>query len=118
MRRLQVDPRQPPPAPPVYPRRRPAKRDRPAPTADPWLVYLGLLLCLAVAILLSSGRLVAAAESQQYGPGRDLSLAVARAIDGVAHVTLLDRPAAAIDWALRRDDDAPTVAGDPPAPFP
>jgi hypothetical protein len=63
MRRLQVDPRQQPPAPPTYPRRRPVRRARPAPTADPWLVYLGLILCLAVAVLLSSGRLVDAAES-------------------------------------------------------
>ena len=118
MRRLQVDPRQPPPSPPVYPRRRAARGARLAPTADPWLVYVGLILCLAVAVLLSSGRLVDAAESQEYGPGRDLSLAVARAIDGAAHVTLLDRPAAAIDWALGRDDDLPAVAADPTAPAP
>jgi hypothetical protein len=118
MRRLQVDPRQQPPTPPVYPRRRPARRERPVPTVAPWQVYLGLILCLAVAILLSSGRLVDAAESQEYGPGRDLSLAVARAIDGVAHAALLDRPSDAIDRALGRDDGMPAVANELATPVP
>src|SRR5690349_14223316 len=68
-----------------------------------WPVYFGMLLSLLVCGLLTSGRLLQTADSQPYGPRRDLALVVAQAADAVARQVGLDRPATIADIALGRD---------------
>lgn len=71
-------------------------------------VFGGLVVCLVLTALLTSERLVEMAERQEFGPSRDRWLAAAEAVDGIASAVAFDRPAAAIDEALGRNDDAPT----------
>lgn len=84
-------------------------------------VFLGLVVCLMIAALLSSARLVSMAERQAFGPSRDRWLAAAEAVDAVSSGLALDRPAAAVETALGRGEDDPmeVVLGElaaPPSP--
>ncbi|MGI9603254.1 MAG: SGNH/GDSL hydrolase family protein [Acidimicrobiales bacterium] len=54
-----------------------------------------MVICLAVAALLSSAKLVEITERQEFGWQRDVTSAVARGIDRVANTFALNRPA---DW--------------------
>lgn len=65
-------------------------------------VFGGLLICLFVTALLSSGRLVSMAERQSFGPSRDRWLSAAQTVDGAAATLWLDRPARAIEQTLGR----------------
>ena len=67
-------------------------------------VFGGLVVCLAVAGLLSSQRLVDMADRKEFGPERDRWLAAADTFHGVAAEIGLDRPASAIDAVLGRGD--------------
>lgn len=71
-------------------------------------VFGGLVACLVVTGLLSSGRLVAMAERQEFSDSRDRWLAAAEAVDRVSAWLAFDRPAAAVESVLGRDDDGPT----------
>ncbi|MCW5853063.1 MAG: hypothetical protein KIT87_23550, partial [Anaerolineae bacterium] len=62
-----------------------------------WAVFAGLVVCLVVTGLLSSGRLVAIAERMAFGPGRDRMLSLAQDVDGVARRLGLNQPAALVD---------------------
>ena len=81
--------------------------DRPG---SQWAVFAGLVVCLVVTGLLSSGRLVAIAERMAFGPGRDTMLSLAQEVDGVARTLGLDRPAALVDVALGPRDALPSFA--------
>ncbi len=50
------------------------------------------VLCLLLATLLTSAKLVQIAERQEFGPARDRQLAVADAVDRVANFLSLNRP--------------------------
>jgi len=71
-------------------------------------VFGGLMVCLVVTALLSSGRLVAMADRQEYGPDRDRWLAAAEGVDALSSQLRLDRPAGAINAALDRDEREPS----------
>lgn len=71
-------------------------------------VFGGLVVCLIVTALLSSGRLVAMAERQEFGAERDRWLAAAEAVDSVASGLALNKPAEALEAALDRDDGEPS----------
>ncbi len=77
-------------------------------------VFGGLVVCLVVTGLLSSGRLVSMAERQEFGSRRDRWIVAAGRVDAIAGALQLDRPARAIDAALGRNDDEPVeiVLGD------
>ena len=68
-----------------------AERTRPARST-----VAAVLGCLALAALLTSGKLVEIAERQEFGPGRDRNLAAAEAVDRVANFFSLNRPYDAI----------------------
>ncbi len=70
-------------------------------------VFAGLVVCLVVAGLLSSGRLVSMAERQEFGSRRDRWIAAAETVDALAGMLQLDRPAGAIEAALGQNDDEP-----------
>jgi len=73
----------------------------------------GIVVCLAVTALLSSGRLVDMAEGLEFGPNRDRWVGLAGAVDRAAAALSLDRPARSIDTALGRSDaDATIVLGE------
>ncbi len=67
-------------------------------------VFGGLVACLLVTALLSSGRLVSMAERQEFGASRDRWLVTAEAVDAISSRLALDRPAAAVEAALGRDE--------------
>ena len=69
-------------------------------------VFGGLVICLIVTALLSSGRLVAMAERQEFGPERDRWLSAAEGVDSVASRLALNQPAQAIEGALGRGEGA------------
>lgn len=71
-------------------------------------VFGGLVACLLITGLLSSGRLVAMAERQEFGDSRDRWLAAAESVDRVSSWLAFDRPAAAMESVLGRDDAEPT----------
>ena len=72
-------------------------------------VFAGLITCLIVTALLSSGRLVAMAERQEFGESRDRWLTAANALDRTASALSLDRPARAVDSALGRSTSSSTI---------
>jgi len=92
---------------------------------SPWAVYTTILLCLTVAGLLSSARLVEVAERLPFGPRRDLVLGIAQGIHGEAQALGWDRPARIVDEVLGRTDGiagggVPASAGgsaEPSVPF-
>jgi len=77
-------------------------------------VFGGLVVCLVVAALLSSARLVAMAERQEFGADRDRWLAAAEAVDAFSSRLALDRPATGIESLLGRSGNEPSeiVLGD------
>lgn len=84
-------------------------------------VFAGLVICLIVTGLLSSQRLVAMAERQEFGPSRDRWLSAAEVVNEVATAVRLDRPATAIESALGRssgDEPIDVVFGELAAPAP
>jgi len=84
-------------------------------------VFAGLVVCLIVTGLLSSQRLVAMAERQEFGPSRDRWLSAAEAVNEAATAVRLDRPAAIIESALGRssgDEPLDVVFGELAVPDP
>lgn len=75
--------------------------------SDVTRVFAGLIACLIVSALLSSGRLVAMAERQEFGADRDRSLAAAEAFHSVASGLALNKPAEMIEAALDRSEGEP-----------
>lgn len=71
-------------------------------------VFGGLVACMFVTALLSSQRLVSMAERQEFGADRDRWLAAAEVVDALASPLGLDRPAAAVESALGRNEIEPT----------
>ena len=65
-------------------------------------VFAGMIVCLIVAGLLSSARLVDMADRQEFGPSRDRWLTAAERVDEVARSIGLDQPAVAADRLLGR----------------
>jgi len=68
------------------------ERDLRQRTADARAAVIAVLICLLLATLLTSGKLVDIAERQELGPTRDRQLAVAEAVDRVANFLSLNRP--------------------------
>ncbi|MCC6626057.1 MAG: DUF459 domain-containing protein [Chloroflexi bacterium] len=85
----------------------PPRRSRRQELVEPGLIYLGLLLSVLVAALLTTGRLAGIARTQTPGPERWVATAVMGAVDGAAGLVGLDRPAAAVDYLLGRDEGPP-----------
>jgi len=69
-------------------------------------VLKAMTVCLLVAGLLSSAKLVEITERQEFGLQRDVTSAAARGIDRVANVLALNRPADAIAALRSQGDDA------------
>ncbi|MDH3706516.1 MAG: hypothetical protein OES57_10655, partial [Acidimicrobiia bacterium] len=69
-------------------------------------VLWAMVVCLTVAALLSSAKLVEITERQEFGWRRDVATAVAGAIDRIANLTGLNRPADLIADIRSQGDDA------------
>ncbi len=84
-------------------------------TASVLAVFVGLLICLTVAGLLSSARLVAIAERQEFGGSRQSWIGAAEGVDDLATAMRLDRPATFVADLLdaqNPDTVAEVVLGD------
>jgi hypothetical protein len=70
-------------------------------------VFTAVVLCLTVAALLTSGKLVESAERRSFGTKRDVLLSIALPIDRVANAISFNRPA---DWveSQREGSDEPS----------
>ncbi|MEM8708167.1 MAG: DUF459 domain-containing protein [Actinomycetota bacterium] len=80
-------------------------------TAPVWRVVLAVLGCLALALLLTSAKLVEIAERQEFGDARDRNLELAEGVDRVANFLSLNRPYDAIrDLRDANNDRTETVA--------
>ena len=84
----------------------------PGNTATPVQVLIGLIVCLAVAGLLSSARLVTMAERQEFGSTRENWLEAAETLHETAAGLKLDRPASAIENLLYEDPATGVVVGE------
>jgi hypothetical protein len=67
------------------------------------------LVALVSFCLLASGSLVKSASGQDEGPGRTITLGIAKGIDRVSNLLSLNRPLDWIDSALDRHDTEPDV---------
>jgi hypothetical protein len=67
------------------------------------------LVALVTFLLLASGSLVKAASGQDEGPGRTVTLGIAKGIDRVSNLLSLNRPLDWINEALDRPDREPDV---------
>jgi hypothetical protein len=88
-----------------------------APDDAVWPTFAAVLAALLVAALLTSARLVAAADHMTYGPPRDALMAVATSIHAMARAGQLDQPAYWVDRVLGRTDDDMAQAGVAPSPL-
>lgn len=95
------------------------ERDLRQRTADVRSAVIGVLSCLLLAALLTSGKIVEIAERQDFGPARDRQLALAEGLDRVANFLSLNRPYDAIhelrgagESAAARIDTIDEVAAD------
>lgn len=72
----------------------------------------GIVACLAVVGLLSSGRLLTIAERQEFNDSRERWITAAELLDDTASAARLDQPASAIDDLLYEDAPTEVVLGE------
>jgi hypothetical protein len=77
-----------------------------------WPAYAAILVCLAVAAMLASARIVSAVERQPQSPLREPLLAVGTWLHQVSSAVYLDRPYDALDRAFHPPDDGFVSAAD------
>jgi hypothetical protein len=77
-------------------------------------VIIAVIVAVLLGGLLNAQVLLATAQRQQLGTPRDVALALAEPLAAVSSALWLDRPRAAIEWAMGRGDrpggEAPVVA--------
>jgi uncharacterized protein len=124
-RHARVREERPPPGPPA-PEARPVRTARAEEprvadgTAPAGRVLVVMVAALVLAMLVNADALVARAERQEPGPGRDRALAVWHPVQDVSHALQLHRVRQFADWVAGNDDDgspvpepAPETAGLP-----
>ncbi len=84
----------------------------PGRTATPGQVLISLVVCLAVAGMLSTARLVTMAERQEFGSTRENWLEAANTLHESATRLKLDRPARTIENLLHNDRATEVVVGE------